>query len=175
MKTPKQIAKSWRGAFEVRDGDVQETSWSFIKGVIAEAIEADRAQRGIVALIAEAIDDRGSVEAAELVRDTDPDDDLWNNYIGPMLDSIEADYTRAASGVRECDRCGDELQYLNSDDECDSCSALPKCDECDTRKGDEDQFGHPIQLNLWPNLNPPVQLCPSCTHNAYRSGWEPGE
>lgn len=45
MKTPAEVATEWRGAFEVRDGDVQETSWSYIEGVIAEAIEADRAQR----------------------------------------------------------------------------------------------------------------------------------
>lgn len=45
MKTPKQIAKSWKDAFEVRDGDVQETSWSYIKGVIADAIAEDRKER----------------------------------------------------------------------------------------------------------------------------------
>ena len=73
--------------------------------------------------------------------------------------------------ARECDRCGDEVQYLNSAEEC---AALPKCDECDTREGDDDHHGHPIELNRWPKLNPPVQMCPSCTHNAYRSGWEPG-
>lgn len=75
---------------------------------------------------------------------------------------------------RECSHCGDEVQYLNSDDECDACAAQPQCDECDTREGDADHQGHAIQLNRWPALVPPVQMCPSCTHNAYRSGWEPG-
>ena len=30
---------------------------------------------------------------------TDPDDDLWNNYIGPMIDSIEDDYTAIATEI----------------------------------------------------------------------------
>lgn len=39
----------------------------------------------------------------------------------------------------------------------------PKCDECDK---DATEF--------WPKLAEPVQLCDECTHNARRSGWEPG-
>lgn len=39
------------------------------------------------------LDDRGAHQAAQLVRDTDPDDDLWNNYFSPMIDQIESDYT----------------------------------------------------------------------------------
>lgn len=27
---------------------------------------------------------------------------------------------------------------------------------------------------FWPKLNPPVQLCDGCAHDALRSGWEPG-
>lgn len=79
---------------------------------------------------------------------------------------------------RECERCGDEVQYLSSRDWCDGCEerdTKPKCDECDTREGDGDYLGHPIELNCWPNLKEPVTLCPSCTHNARRSGWEPGQ
>lgn len=42
-ETPEKEAKAIvKGAFEVRDGDVQETSASYIRGVIAEAIEAER-------------------------------------------------------------------------------------------------------------------------------------
>ena len=42
-RTPEKEAKAIvKGAFEVRDGDVQETSASYIRGVIAEAIEAER-------------------------------------------------------------------------------------------------------------------------------------
>ncbi len=41
---------------------------------------------------------------------------------------------------------------------------VEECDECDD---DATVF--------WPKLNPPVQLCNSCHHNARRSGWEPGQ
>ncbi len=40
----------------------------------------------------------------------------------------------------------------------------PKCDECDEPA-----------VNFWPKLVEPVQMCASCTHNARRSGWEPGQ
>jgi len=43
--------------------------------------------------VASVLDDRGAHQAAQLVRDTDPDDDLWNNYFSPMIDQIESDYT----------------------------------------------------------------------------------
>ena len=29
--------------------------------------------------------------------------------------------------------------------------------------------------NFWPELKKPVQLCEGCEHDAYRSGWEPGQ
>lgn len=38
------------------------------------------------------------------------------------------------------------------------------CDECDERPATQ----------FWPKLATPVQLCEPCTHNARRSGWEPG-
>lgn len=38
------------------------------------------------------------------------------------------------------------------------------CDECDERPATQ----------FWPKLATPVQLCDPCTHNARRSGWEPG-
>lgn len=50
------------------------------------------------------------------------------------------------------------------------------CDECGAREGDRIDYltSETVELNVWPKLNPPVQMCDSCTHNAYRSGWEPG-
>lgn len=41
---------------------------------------------------------------------------------------------------------------------------VPECDECDEQA-----------TWFWPNLTEPVQMCDSCTHNARRSGWEPGQ
>lgn len=72
---------------------------SVMQAMMVAAIEADRAQRGIIAEVVEVLDDRGAHAAAQLVRDTDPDDDLWNNYIGPMIDSIEDDYTGMAKEI----------------------------------------------------------------------------
>lgn len=63
--------------------------------VIATYLGDNRAYT-MIDLIADALNQRGSDVAAELVIDTDPDDDLWKNYIGPMIDSIEADYTKMA-------------------------------------------------------------------------------
>ncbi|MGO2150846.1 MAG: hypothetical protein ACTH32_06550 [Microbacterium gubbeenense] len=110
MKTPEQLAGEQMEAFTIAPDsnydiggndarDVEECSADYIRDRIVEAIEADRAQRDLVALIAETLDDRGATDAADLVRDTDPDDDLWNNYIGPMLDSIEDDYTGMAKEI----------------------------------------------------------------------------
>lgn len=103
-KTPEQIAhevmlqcrrRSWCSRFNFGPaGDI-------VIQMIRDAIEADRAQRDIVAQIAEILDARGADAAAALVRDTDPDDDLWNNYIGPMIDGIENDYTKIAADIRE--------------------------------------------------------------------------
>ena len=67
--------------------------------VIASYLGENRAYT-MVDLIADALDGRASEAAAELVRDTDPDDDLQNNYIGPMIDSIEIDYTKMAEESR---------------------------------------------------------------------------
>lgn len=65
------------------------------------AIEEDRKRRGLVEAVAEVLDDRDADAAAQLVRDTDPDDDLWKNYFGPMLDELEADYTASARQIDE--------------------------------------------------------------------------
>lgn len=73
---------------------------------------------------------------------------------------------------RECDNCGDEAQTLSTRDWCDGCEeemegmvACPNCGEW----VDEDDMNH------WPNLKEPISMCSSCTHNARRSGWEPGQ
>lgn len=107
IKTPEQIATEAMNAFTVTDrdeelgidGDVEERSVGFIQTVIQQAIEADRAQRGIIEEIADVLDARGAAAAAQLVRDTDPDDDLWN-YISPMIDEIEDDYTKMAAEIQ---------------------------------------------------------------------------
>lgn len=100
MKTPEQIAADlW---LHVEAGNLlpyDDIDQDQFTPVVIAAIEADRAQRGIIAQVAEVLDDRGAHAAAQLVRDTDPDDDLWNNYIGPMIDSIEDDYTGIAKEI----------------------------------------------------------------------------
>ncbi|MGO3233740.1 MAG: hypothetical protein ACTIKT_09755 [Microbacterium sp.] len=54
--------------------------------------------------VAAALDDRGAHDAARLVRETDPDDDLWNNYLGPMLDELERDYGQCEAHGQHLDR-----------------------------------------------------------------------
>lgn len=45
LDTPKETAKAVvKDTFEIRDGDVQETSASFIRGVIENVIELERGQ-----------------------------------------------------------------------------------------------------------------------------------
>lgn len=78
----------------------QPREWTTRSGleVLARyAIGLDRDQRDLVTVIAEVLDQRGANAAAELVRQTDPQDDLWNNYLDPMLDELEGDYTRMAA------------------------------------------------------------------------------
>ena len=102
MRTPEQIAAEILGNTDTTTmWSDHEGGWVTIESQMVAAIEADRAQRNIIECIAEALDDRGAKDAAQLVRDTDPDDDLWNNYVGPMLDSIEDDYTRMAREIKE--------------------------------------------------------------------------
>ncbi len=142
-------------------------TWEEVVAVATAAIEADRAQRADTALedMAEAVAAfNAGARRAFCIR-------CERGHEGPCTGPQQ---TSAQRADRECSRCGDEVTTLSSDDECAACEALPKCDECDTREGDEDQLGHPIELSHWPRLIPPVQMCPSCEHNARRSGWEPG-
>ena len=100
MKTPAEIARDTY--WTLSDSLLPDSpTGDDYRRVMRLAIEADRAQRNLIECIAEALDDRGAKDAAQLVRDTDPDDDLWNNYVGPMLDSIEDDYTRMAREIKE--------------------------------------------------------------------------
>lgn len=97
-KTPEQIADEVMcGEGKFNFGPAEDV----VIQMIRDAIETDRAQRNLIEYIAKALEDRGAEDAAQLVRDTDPDDDLWNNYVGPMLDSIEDDYTRMAREIKE--------------------------------------------------------------------------
>lgn len=68
---------------------------------VTEAIEADRKQRDIYELIAEALDERAEnwdepsyALAAQNVRDGHEDDYIWDEIIGPMLDAFENRYRR---------------------------------------------------------------------------------
>lgn len=95
-KTPEQIAD------DVLAEDAR-SNWGMaipnrvkVRNLLVAAIEADRAQRTLIDAVADALDGRGATAAAQLVRDTDPEDDLWNNYLGPMLDALEEDYTAMA-------------------------------------------------------------------------------
>lgn len=92
MMTPEQMAEL---AFPL-DGSDPATVFECRRRA-ARMIDVDRYGRDLVEVIAEAIEQRpgeSAARAADLIRDTDPDDDLWNNYIGPMLDSLEDDYGR---------------------------------------------------------------------------------
>ena len=93
-KTPEQIAQD---VYWTISEFPSEPRGADLRRIMVAAIKADRAQRGIIELGAEVLDDRDSSDAAQLARDTDPDDDLWNNYVGPMIDSIEEDYTKLAT------------------------------------------------------------------------------
>lgn len=72
------------------------TTRSGLETLVRYAVEADRRQRTLITAVVEILDDREAHAAARLVRETDPDDDLWKNYLGPMLDSLEDDYTAMA-------------------------------------------------------------------------------
>lgn len=37
-----------------------------------------------------------------------------------------------------------------------------------------DEWGATEDLTVWSELSSPVTLCPTCEHDARRSGWEPG-
>ena len=103
MKTPEQIANEVCNA---EPNDWAAAQWAMkpedVRASIVAAIEADRAQRSpLIEAVAQVIEDRGSHAAAALIRDADPVDDLWNNYLGPMLDELEADYTKIAAEMEK--------------------------------------------------------------------------
>lgn len=91
-----------------------------IKGLVNEAIEFERHKHPpftkpptLVDAVADAIADRGKPDVAEYIRDTDPDDDLWNNYLGPMLDSLQEDYAKSLADSGEEDFAGYHLVPLS--------------------------------------------------------------
>ena len=81
-----------------------------LRGLL-DAIEIPSPTEGspLIMAVADALDERDAHEAARLVRDTDPDDDIWNNYVGPMLDELEEAYTNSAGEIARdsttCDEC----------------------------------------------------------------------
>lgn len=107
MKTPTEIAAEIAdlphiGAYTNSrsiNGD------GFRRAIGVAAIEADRAQRDLYELIAEALDDRAEnlhddeypehterrKRAAQRLRDQSADD-AWCDFIGPMLDDMEDRY-----------------------------------------------------------------------------------
>lgn len=48
--TAEAVADEMRNAFTIRDGDVLETSWSYIRGVISDAVTLDRGRLPIVTI-----------------------------------------------------------------------------------------------------------------------------
>ena len=97
-KTPEQIAQA------TLDNHAIKPHWNRngkqIAELIAEAIEADRAQRDLCELIAEALDEREGLsgdgeaaKAAAAVRcEGGYEDVIWDCFIGPMLDQLERVY-----------------------------------------------------------------------------------
>jgi len=67
-----------------------------LNALVEEAASQEREHRTLIEVIAEELDRRGARAAAQLARDTDPDDDIRNNYLNPMLATLERDYTRMA-------------------------------------------------------------------------------
>lgn len=92
-------------------------------------------------------------------------------FTGTRDDSIEDAYDEW-NAAREGDSNDDELDAARSLIEAlldyasitEETADYESCDECD----------EPATI-FWPKLTDPVQLCDSCTHNARRSGWEPGQ
>ncbi|UOR02078.1 hypothetical protein MUN77_01720 [Leucobacter allii] len=89
IKTPKQIAEA------IMQEGVRDTPRAMRRALVA-AIKADRAQRDLYELIAEALDDRGDWDqgdgenaqrAAALIR-AGTEDYIWDRYIGPMVDDL---------------------------------------------------------------------------------------
>jgi hypothetical protein len=104
MKTAEQIAEEVLKSHSMRDHWVRTTGQ--IRAFLVEAVELARSDYSMIDSIASVLDDRDAPEAAALVRDTDPDDDLWNNYVGPMIDEIQEDYTAMALAMAEEEEWG---------------------------------------------------------------------
>lgn len=70
---------------------------------------------------------------------------------------------------RECSRCGDEVQILNSRDECSACEEARSkgrvCSRCAEDISPDDMHSH---------KKGGLTICGSCVHNEKRSGGGPG-
>lgn len=81
---------------------------------------------------------------------------IIGNDIAEMLDELRIAFTRNAvidEDDRPLPRTGEQWRETTTG----------TCDECDQPA-----------TKFWPNLPTSVQMCDSCTHDALRSGWEPG-
>lgn len=71
--------------------DLRGLDWTEALHVVRSAVLYDRRQHTLNDAVAEALEDRGDAQAAQVVRDT-ADDHIWQIYFGPMLDALEQDY-----------------------------------------------------------------------------------
>lgn len=105
MKTPQQLAdarleRQDHGQTTLFLGDKSiynisaEHAEEFREAMVV-AILADRAQRdeSVAAAVAKALRDRGSEAAATWVEDPDNADEVWQNYLGPVVDEIEIEHS----------------------------------------------------------------------------------
>jgi len=93
MKTAEQIARDAFGG-QPEPGEMIPARDAIRLAMIA--VEADREQRDLYELVAEALDERADWDgtegeqaksAAAAIR-AEFDDDIWDRFIGPMLDRI---------------------------------------------------------------------------------------
>lgn len=156
MKTPEQIAREVSGGhFDTYQDSAEEVghpegqpiveTWPRLRECIVDAIEIDRRQHDGTLHAA-------TIDALQDRIDVDADVDEGYSYRKRAIAWIESN----PDGFWE--EFGGPLL-----DDIERKFWAPKCDECDESAE-----------NFWPQLTPPVQLCASCTHDAKRSGWEPG-
>lgn len=93
MKTPEQIATElidrivMRGTIEFM-GTHEHDRDDLWAAIATAAIEADRAQHNLLEAVANALRDRGLPEHAAYVAEWGDPDEIWAEFIGPMLDQI---------------------------------------------------------------------------------------
>lgn len=82
----------------------------------------------------------------------------WEDLAPGEAFEIRAIHWKKEDDERECSRCGDEVQYLNSEDECLGCEAATRCPNCGDDLDEEDGRE---RFKNW---------CTSCVHDAERCG-----